>query len=303
MAIPFGNEYKTISKVVISTVFDQDGAGIYPYTLWSEYRELQHLAKKLGITIFSKSSMRYSEIGNFQKWNPLTWKYIQKIHNNGMLNACGPTNRGVEENSKRIVISCRNGFKVIPSYYLQFKKGFPQAIHELGESVAIYQKYMGNYFWAIELNASCLNLKGEIISENMDNVVTCIAMLKEVYPWLVVIVKTNIVHPYSFYKKLENVGTDVIHAINSIPYDIVFPDDISPLYEVGGGAVSGGPASDLAYEYNKKLRDVTSLPIIMACGVTDIFSKARLLKIGANSIGICTIVSYSPSKASSIITS
>jgi len=109
------------------------------------------------------------------------------------------------------------------------------------------------------------------------------------------------VHTYSFYKQLEDVGADVIHAINTIPYHMVFPDTVSPLHKKEDGGISGFLAFDLAYSYNQKLRKKTSLPIIMACGVTDIYSKIRFFQIGADAIGICTVVLCSPKEAGHII--
>lgn len=300
MSIFFGSEKRTISDVLISTAFGQNGRGMFPYTFSSKYRKLLELVKENNITIFAKSSTRYSRIGNFRIMNPFTWKYIQKISYRSMLNAYGLTNKGMKANAKDIAISCRDGFNVIPNYYPEFNKGIGVALQELRESVDICYKYIGGCFWAIEINGSCPNSEEEI-SENMDMLVKCVAMLKHVYPWLIVIVKTSIVHPYSFYKRLEDAGADVIHAINTIPYNLVFSEGKSPLHEKGGGGVSGNQAFLLSYDYNLKLRENTSLPIIMACGITDVSSRLAFSHIGANAVGICTIIFCSCEEAGNII--
>jgi dihydroorotate dehydrogenase len=295
-----GFEKGNISDVVVSTALGPSGKGMFPYTYYKEYRKLLKLVKEQTVTVFTKSSTRYPRVGNFRIRNPLTWKYIQKISKRGMLNAYGLTNNGVEVNAMEITDSHEKGFNVIPSYYPEFDKGIHIAIRELDESIQIYLERIGLGFWAIELNGSCPNSK-EVISKNMDMLCQCVAVLKRKYPWLVVIVKTSIVHPYDFYKRLENVGADVIHAINTVPYNMVFPGSVSPLEKKGGGGVSGEPAFLLAYKYNEKLRKETSLPIIMACGVTDILSKVMFLRAGADSVGICTIALLNSKEAGRII--
>lgn len=302
MAIDFGRgrRGREISDIVISTAFGQSGRGMFPYTYYKEYRKLLKLVKEQNVTVFTKSSTRYPRMGNFRIENPLTWKYIQKISDRGMLNAYGLTNNGVCVNAQEIATSCEEGFNVIPNYYPEFDKGIKVAVQELIDSVIIYRRFMGDNFWAIELNGSCPNSK-EVISENMDMLIQCVRELKHFFSWLVIIVKTSIVHPYDFYKRLEDAGAEVIHAINTIPYSMVFPSSISPLVNKGGGGVSGDPAFDLAYKYDEKLRKETSLPIIMACGVTDILSKVKFLRVGANSVGICTIALLNPKEAGRII--
>lgn len=302
MSIIFDNGKRVISDVVVSTALGQSGMGMFPYTIKSsEYRKLVRLVKKENITVFSKSSTRFKRKGNFRIYYPWTWKYINKISYATILNAYGLTNDGVEKNAKKISASCEEGFNVIPSYYPEFEKGIDTALRELTDSVLIYAGELGDNFWAIELNGSCPN-SDEIINENMDALVKCIKPLKTVLPGLVIIVKTSIVHPYSFYKRLEDAGVDVIHAINTIPYGMVFPGNKSPLAKKGGGGVSGFLAYDLAYRYNQKLREKTKLPIIMGCGVTDIYSKVQFFRIGADVVSVCTAALLNPKEACHIVT-
>ena len=287
---------KRISDVVVSTALGQSGRGMFPYTWQSEYRRFLELVREKNITVFSKSSTRYPRIGNFQLQYPWTWKYIKKIGDRSMLNAYGLTNYGVEVNAREIAISRDNGFRVVPNYYPEFEKGIKIALRELIESVEIYLEHLGFGFSVLELNASCPN-SDEIINKNMDMVIQCVEALKAKYPWLMIIVKTSIVHSYNFYKRLELAGADAIHSVNTIPYNLVFPGKESPLHKKGGGGVSGEEAFDLAYRYNEKLKNVTSLPIIMACGVTDTTSKVLYSRAGADSVGICTIVLLDSKKA------
>ena len=301
MAIFFDDDGRKISDVVVSTALGQSGRGIFSKTLSFKYRKFVQLVLDKDVTIFTKPSTRYPKVGNFRIQYPWTWKYIKKICHRSMLNLYRLTNNGVKINAKKIAYSSEMGFSVIPSYYPEFKKGVSIALQELGESVDIYHKYIGDDFWAIEINGSCVN-SGEIIEENMDNIVLCVSMLKKVYPKLVIIIKTSIEHPYDFYKRLEDAGADAIHAINSIPYRIVYPNDVSPFHKKGGGGVSGEITFSLSYHYSKELKKYTTLPIIMGCGVTDIFSKIMFMKeADADSVSVCTIALLDPEEACRII--
>lgn len=94
---------------------------------------------------------------------------------------------------------------------------------------------------------------------------------------------------------------NIIHAINTIPWKIVYPDKVSPLADVGGGGVSGGPAKNLSLEYNGGLRKRIKIPIITGCGVTSLDDVERFKDIGANSVSMCTIVRRNPEEATKII--
>lgn len=300
MSIILKDRKEIISDVVISTALGQGGRGMFPYNLLSEYWVLLNLIKDRNITIFTKSSTRYPRVGNFRIMRPWTWKYIQKMPHRSILNAYGLTNNGVKINATEIAVSCAKGFNIIPNYYPEFEKGISVVLVELDEAISIYKEHIGNNFWAIELNASCPNSR-EVINENMDMVIKCVAMLKRRHPWLVIIIKTSIVHPYYFYKRLEDAGTDIIHAINSAPYSLVFNNTRSPFYKKGGGGVSGKSAYRVAFDYNKEVRKSTQLPIIMGCGITSVDSKNEFFRIGANAVSICTIIFYSPKEAGYII--
>ncbi len=299
MAILIG-EHK-ISTVVTSSVMGHSGGGMFPLTLLPSYRRLRRVIWDYGVTNFTKSSTRFKHIGDFIMLNPLTWKYVQKIGENGLLNAYGLTNDGVEVNAKRNHRACLAGYHAIPSFYPQFAIDQEFAIKGTIEAVSIYHRIMGNYFWALELNYSCHNSK-EKIRENIIDALACLKAVKLAFPHLCLITKVSYVHPHEFVQELVHCGADIIHAINAIPYAMVFPrGNPSPLAKVGGGAVSGGPAFPNALAYNRELRKKISNPIIMGCGITSVDDAARYADISADAISICTIARMDPKEAEKII--
>ncbi len=280
-----------ISPVVISTALGQAGRGIFPYTLLPGYRRLLRAVQETGATVLAKSATRFARRGNFIPANPFTWKFIRRLPEMGMLNAYGLTNHGVEVCAPGIRRSCEAGFKVIPNLYPEFIKGTETAIRETLEALEICRRALGPNFWAVELNFSCPN-SAEEIARNVDQGLQCSREVRRSFPGLYLMVKIAFCHPYEFAQELERVGVDALHAINTIPYDVVFPPGChrrSPLWRAGGGGVSGGPAWAAAYEYNRGPRRQVGCFLIMGCGVTSRDDVRRYFDLGADAVSFCTL--------------
>ncbi len=295
-----------ISPVVISTALGQAGRGIFPYTLLPGYRRLLQVVRETGATVLTKSATRFPRRGNFVPGNPLTWKYLRRLPEMGMLNAYGLTNRGAAACAPDIRRSSQAGINVVPNLYPEFIKGTETAIRETLEALEIYRESLGPHFWALELNFSCPNSQEEI-AQNLQQGVTCCQQVRLRYPELFLIAKISICHPYEFSQELHKIGVNAIHAINTIPYEIIFPPDRyppSPLRAVGGGGgVSGGPAWAAAYAYNRGLRLKVGGFLIMGCGVRRGQDVQRYFEIGADAVSLCTLALRDWREAADIIRS
>jgi dihydroorotate dehydrogenase len=288
------------SPLVISTALGHDGRGIFPYTLLPGYRRLLAAVRDTGTTVFTKSATRFERRGNFIPANPLTWKYIRRLRGMGLLNAYGLTNDGVEAGAPDIRRACDSGFRVIPNLYPEFIKGTNLAIRETLEAVELYRQALGPHFRALELNYSCPNSE-EAIARNVVEATKCTREVRRRYPDLFIVVKLSICHPYEFAQELEGLGVNALHAVNTIPYNIVFPLQRSPLNEVNGGGVSGGPAFPLALPYNEALRQKVRLFLIMGCGVTSRDDVQRYFDLGADAVSICTLALRKPQEAARVV--
>lgn len=300
MAITVKNH--TISTVVTSSIMGHSGGGMFPLTLFPAYRRLRRVIRETGVTNLTKSSTRFKHIGNFIIHDLRTWKYIQRIGYDGLLNTYGLTNDGVEINAGKIAKACQAGYNVIPNFYPQFAKNREIAINETIKAADVYRQFMNNYFWALELNFSCHNSK-EKIRENITDSLACVKAVRQKNPQLCLIAKISYVHPYEFAQELVNVGADIIHAINTIPYEMVYPfSGQSPLANVGGGGVSGGPARNKSFIYSYLLRKVLKAPMIMGCGITCLDdAKKYFEEAGADAISLCTVARLNPREAEKII--
>jgi dihydroorotate dehydrogenase len=289
--------------VVISTALGQAGRGIFPYTLLPGYRALLRAVQETGATVLTKSATRAPRQGNFIPANPLTWKYIRRLPGMGMLNAYGLTNHGAAAGAPAIRRSLDLGFKVIPNLYPEFTKGTETAIRETLEALEIYRQALGPHFWAVELNYSCPN-SAEEIAQNVGQSLHCTREVRRQYPDLYLIAKLSFCHPHEFAQELERLGVNALHAVNTIPYEIIFAPSRyprSPLWQVGGGGVSGGPAFATAYDYNRMLRQKVGGFLIMGCGVSSRQNVQRYFEIGADAVSLCTLALRNWREAEKII--
>jgi dihydroorotate dehydrogenase (NAD+) catalytic subunit len=253
----------------------------------------------------AKSATRFPRRGNFIPANPLTWKYIRRLPGLGMLNAYGLTNHGAATCAPDIRRSLNLGFNVVPNLYPEFIKGAETAIRETLEALEIYQQALGPDFWAVELNYSCPN-SAEEIARNLEQGLKCSQAVRRQYPGLYLIAKIAFCHPYEFAQELEKIGVNAIHAINTIPYEVIYPPERhprSPLWQAGGGGISGGPAWPAAYEYNMGLRPLVGCFLVMGCGVQSRQDVRRYFDIGADAVSLCTLALRDWREAASIIRS
>jgi dihydroorotate dehydrogenase (NAD+) catalytic subunit len=146
---------RQISPVVISTALGHDGRGIFPYTLLPGYRRLLAAVRDTGTAVFTKSATRFNRRGNFIPANPLTWKYIRRLPDRGMLNAYGLTNAGVEARAPDIRWPA-TGFKH-PQYLSRIHQGHGHRHPGDPGGGGDYQRSLGPAFQALELNYSCPN--------------------------------------------------------------------------------------------------------------------------------------------------
>ena len=302
--IEFKDKGVKISSVLISTIFGHAGNGMFPLIFKPSYRKLLSLAKETQTTILPKSSTRYKKIGNYISWKPWTWRVIRNFGVDGMINAYNLTNKGVLSNAEKIAEALRQGYDVIPNYHPELFKGKDRMLSDIDEAIDIYKNSLAQRFKVLEVNISCSNIK-ENIKKNIVRTVQCVKWARAFAPNLALIAKISIAHPYELAQELEKAGVDVIHAVNSVPYNVLYPDpnNQSPLHKYGGGGVSGGPVNEnkLVYKYNVGLRLKVNTYLIMGCGINSLYAAKSYEDIGANAISICAVLKRNPKEAEKIL--
>lgn len=289
-----------ISNVVIDTIFGIAGNGIFPLKLLPKNQKLLEMAQKTNTTILGKSFTFLKRIGNLVTYLPWTWKYIQLLGNDGMLNACGIANKGAKKEAKKIGKSVKKYKNFIPNFFPDFTKGDDDVWEQTNKTIKALIFRLGELFHALVLNFSCPNTE-EDITRIIKSASLLVRKINQKYPWLTIIAKISYVQPLEFAEELEIAGAEIIQAINTIPYSLVFPKSKSPLAKVGGGGVSGGPIKEISLRYNNVLRKRVRIPIAMGGGIMSLEDCARFEGIGANSLTICTVARRDPETAMDII--
>ena len=120
-------------------------------------------------------------------------------------------------------------------------------------------------------------------------------------PHLFLVAKLSICHPYEFAQELERIGVNAIHAVNTIPHNIVFPLTALPPQRGERRRRLRGPAFPLALRYNQELRQKVDLFLIMGCGVTCEDDVRRYFDLGADAVSLCTLALRKPQAAARIV--
>ncbi|MDP1884228.1 MAG: hypothetical protein Q8L10_02565 [Candidatus Moranbacteria bacterium] len=264
-----------ISHIIISTILGHGGFGMFPYFFFPAFWYFLFMVWWHNITVIAKSATRHRRHGNFIWWNPMTWKFVHRIQSKqSILNSFGLTNPGVFICAIMIRTALMLGFHVIPSFFTDFSRSYEIGLKETLEAMHIYKKILGKHFWALESNPSCPN-SGEDINSNQTNILDLCIALKQNYPDLVLIVKGSIVYQGEFYAQLEKAGVDIIHAINTIPFDIaiklgISPYKKSPLGEKTKGGFSGKIITDAACKYTTAtVIPATTQSLIFGGGISE----------------------------------
>jgi dihydroorotate dehydrogenase len=266
-----------ISNIVISTILGF-GDGMPLLRLTTAHKNLLNTVRRSHTTILTKSITRDKNKGNFNKWNPLTWKHIKLLENDTMYNNYKLTNPGSIVVSQIIKNAKTKGSEIIPNIWANSLESFLDAYRFL------------DFPPVIEFNLSCPN-KLNCLSQ-----ATVIKGIKAVYPNLHIIAKIGYYHLIDDIKRFEDAGVSAFHSINSVPVRA-----FNGTYKFKEGAISGGAAFTKGFEVNSKIKSITTLPVIMGCGVVSMEHIKIYRNLGADAISICSLARINPELVSDLL--
>ncbi len=228
-------------------------------------------------TIVVKTLTLHPRRGNLRWYAP--WRAVRLLPG-GTVNAVGLTNPGIDWWIRTCYPRMRRmGLQTIVSV-------FPETVEEAHQFA---EKLRPLQMEGIELNASCPNVAH---ASAVCHVVSLAEALSTAgHP---LIVKLGYDQPYlEIARALEGVA-EAVHAINAVPWRIVFPDKPSPLARLGGGAVSGEPIRPFVREAVAQLARHTRLPIIAGGGIYTVHDLEELWALGARAFSIGTLFLRAP---------
>ena len=289
--ITYNNGF-VVSNLSVTSFLGHSGGGMWPYIYYPPYQILLRVIRKTQTTVHSKSISWNPIVGNVILGNIRSYmKVVKKTEDGkGMVNAIGLTNLGAKEHLRESQKAVDKGFLVVHSYAPIFENGIERAVDDILCFIYLYHTSLKDKFKVLEIDASCLT--SESIIDNMNNVLILIDNIKPILMQhkIALAVKLSYLHPYEFSQALESKGVDSLTAINTVPYDVVYPKKTSPLAAYGGGGVSCLPAFPFSYKYCEELRRAVKIPISIGCGVGGEEQIKAFFGIGANSVNFCTMV-------------
>ncbi len=149
----------------------------------------------------------------------------------------------------------------------------------------------------IEVNASCPNTQGDILDNSTKITKSCEAVKKVTS--LPLLLKLSVVHDIDEILPRVKGLVEAID-INSVPWRVIFPNKPSPLAHLGGGGVSGKIAQPYTWDFVRKLKDKTDIPVI-GPSVWNYEDIEKLRGYGADAISFGSIFTRFPWRPTSYI--
>ena len=223
-------------------------------------------------TITIKTLTLNQRKGNL-KWHK-PWGVIHPLGKNNWVNTVGLTNPGIEWWIKKIYPKLKSNLKIIVSI-------FPEKAQECGLMCSMLNTCKN--ITAIEINASCPNIYESILENEKKVIQICsIAKHQAKHP---LILKIGYSHSINMIQTVSQ-HIEAIHAINSVPWPIVFPNKKSPLENYGGGGVSGPIIAEFSRKKVSELVKKTNLSIIAGGGIASHNDIKIFQQLGAKACSI-----------------
>lgn len=240
-------------------------------------------------TNVTKTLTRHPREGNL-KWHK-PWECVRLIPG-GAVNKVGLTNPGIDWWIHAVAPTI--DFESAPLVVSIF--GDENELVEMAETLNDLS------IIAIEVNPSCINTGHPLASA--ETVVQQVKAVKRVtrHP---IIIKVSVTQPYlTIARGLRNVAEAI--SLNTVPWELVFPDTPSPLSRLqnrvggGGGGVSGRPAQPFNWLAVEALAQQNILPVI-GPDVMSWKDIVYLRKIGAKAISFGAIHLRAPWKPTNLV--
>lgn len=231
-------------------------------------------------------------VGNLSLWHP--WTCVRLLPNGSVTNCVGLTNPGITGWYKKY-------YPIKYDYALSIKTS---SVSEAGSIVSYLKSYNIIDIKYIELNISCPNVK--YLSDDLPEILRSFEYLEtaKFNSPIPIVLKLALDQIDERFIELCNPYVDAYHAINTIPWSVIFKNKESPIERYKHkqkGGVSGPLIHDYAINAVKRLKYMTSKPIIGGGGIDSLEAINRFKDAGAQAFSIGTCFLRQPWKPNRII--
>ncbi len=207
--------------------------------------------------------------GNFRWYRSC----VKILKNKSVVNAFGLSNPGIDWWLQKVDPKLNPKYKIILSIA-------PFTLKEA--SILADKTNQAQNIIAVEVNVSCPNT-----TRLCTQTETSLRMLRTFkkkcrYP---LIAKIGYTYPDKLIPELGSL-VEAIDAINTVPWNIVFPDKKSPFERFGGGGVSGRAIQKYGQRKVRKIIKLTSTPVIGGAGIFNLKDADQMKKAGAKALSL-----------------
>lgn len=243
-------------------------------------------------TVVAKTITVQPAEGNLSMWHPWTCVALigsKRTGEKGATNAIGLTNRGVDYwIDRQYPVAMNNGYKIAASIKMDSPAEADIFAAKLGKLKLAY----------IEANPSCPNVENE-----QQKPAEMLKRLQHSGHPIVLKLSWEQVQDREFIESVDGY-VDAYHAINTVPWNYMFPNRDSPIerYPHGKqGGVSGTYLRRYAQWAVKHLKSITAKPVIGGGGIFCLDDVTALQLSGADAFSIGTCFLYYPWRPNRII--
>ena len=236
--------------------------------------------------VVAKTVTDQPRVGNLSWFHP--WTCVRRLKGRSAVNAVGLTNPGIDYwLRKQLPRARKKGYKIAPSVW-------PENPEQAGRMACLLST---QHFPFVEVNLSCPNV--EHVPADIPEMLS--RLRNSGHP---IVLKLAIGQVQPDFIRVVDEYVDAYHAINTIPWDQMFPGKSSPIERYTHrqkGGVSGRVIHHRATDAVWRLDRLTEKPIIGGGGIVSIHEVENFELAGADAFSIGTLFLYQPWKPNQIV--
>ncbi len=246
------------------------------------------------LTVVARTVTMEPKVGNLSWYHP--WTCVRPFLG-GAVNAVGLTNPGIRAWIKDDYPTAKaKGYKVAASIR-------PTTPAEAFVMSKLLDKLELAY---IEINLSCPNVSQlEVVDLREHPVVRILDAFKSSRHSIVIKMShEQVMDKYLLKAVIDHVIPEAIHAINTVPWNKIYPDQTSPVeYWTGKpGGVSGQPIKEHALKAIRTIKAASEIPVIGGGGGIWTYEDVKdFEKAGADAFSIGALFMHHPTRPNRII--